>query len=64
MNLESSLRSLDADRRLVEYRAERLVARARADGWSWRRIAKAMGASHQSVHQQYRHVDGALEETA
>jgi len=38
---------------LLESLEELQVETARAQGWSWERIARALGVSKQAVHQKY-----------
>ena len=40
-------------RQLVEELQELQVDNARAAGWSWQRIASALGVSKQAVHKKY-----------
>ena len=40
-------------RRLLESLEELQVEAARAQGWSWERIARALGVTKQAVHQKY-----------
>jgi DNA-binding NarL/FixJ family response regulator len=41
-------------RGLTESLEELQVTRARAQGWSWQRIADALAVSRQAVHKKYR----------
>ena len=41
-------------RTLLESLEELQVENARARGWSWERIARALGVSKQAVHKKYR----------
>jgi hypothetical protein len=40
-------------RRLLETLEQLQVERARSQGWSWQRIAEALGVSRQAVHKKY-----------
>jgi DNA-binding NarL/FixJ family response regulator len=39
---------------LLQSLEELQVGNARAQGWSWERIARALGVSKQAVHKKYR----------
>ena len=47
------LAAVAALRGLLESLEELQVEAARAQGWSWERIARALGVSKQAVHQKY-----------
>jgi hypothetical protein len=47
------LRAVASLRQLVEELQELQVDNARAAGWSWQRIASALGVSKQAVHKKY-----------
>jgi hypothetical protein len=47
------LRAVASLRLLVEELQELQVENARAHGWSWQRIAAALGVSRQAVHKKY-----------
>jgi transcriptional regulator len=38
---------------MVEQLEALQVKTAREDGWTWERIAKALGVTHQSVHRKH-----------
>jgi hypothetical protein len=40
-------------RQLLETLEQLQVERARTQGWSWQRIAEALGVSKQAVHKKY-----------
>jgi DNA-directed RNA polymerase specialized sigma24 family protein len=50
---EAGLAAVASLRVLVESLEELHVERARQQGWSWERIARALGVSKQAVHQKY-----------
>lgn len=47
------LRAVASLRLLVDRLQDLQVQSARAEGWSWQRIASALGVSRQAVHQRY-----------
>jgi predicted transcriptional regulator len=47
------LRAVASLRALLEAVEELQVINAREQGWSWQRIAAALGVSKQAVHQKY-----------
>jgi FixJ family two-component response regulator len=47
------LRAVAALRALLESLEELQVAGARAQGWTWQRVAAELGVSKQAVHQKY-----------
>ncbi len=47
------LRAVAALRRLTEQLEDLQVENARAQGWSWADIAKALGISKQAVHKKH-----------
>ena len=47
------LRAVASLRALLEAVEELQVKNAREQGWSWQRIAVALGVSKQAVHQKY-----------
>jgi hypothetical protein len=50
---EVGLRAVVALRRLVEQLEDLQVESARGQGWSWSRIAAALGVSKQAVHKKH-----------
>lgn len=52
-NPETGLTAVVALRQLVEVLEELQIASARAQGWSWRDIARRLGVTKQAVH--YKH---------
>jgi len=50
---ETGLRAVASLRRLTEQVESLQVDRARDLGWSWSRIAQALGVSKQAVHQKH-----------
>ena len=51
------LRAVVALQRLSERMEAIQVANARRQGWSWARIAEALGVTEQAVHQKYRDME-------
>ena len=49
----SGLRAVASLRLLVEQLTDLQVDNAREQGWSWERIAAALGVSKQAVHKRY-----------
>ena len=54
---EIGLRAVVALQRLSERMEAIQVASARRQGWSWARIAAALGVTKQAVHQKYRDME-------
>jgi DNA-directed RNA polymerase specialized sigma24 family protein len=54
------LAAVSSLRVLLETLEELQVESARAQGWSWERIARALGVSKQAVHQKYGRGRGLL----
>jgi hypothetical protein len=50
---ETGLAAVAALRRLLESLEQLQVENARAHGWSWERIAGALGVSKQAVHKKH-----------
>lgn len=50
---EAALAAVLALRRLADRLERDAVARALAQGWSWSRIAQALGVSKQAVHKRF-----------
>jgi DNA-directed RNA polymerase specialized sigma24 family protein len=51
---EVGLAAVASLRILLDSLEELQVGNARAEGWSWERIARALGVSKQAVHKKYR----------
>jgi hypothetical protein len=51
----TGLRAAAALRKLAEHVEALQVRNARANGWSWRSIAEALGVSRQDVHRKHAH---------
>jgi hypothetical protein len=43
----------------LDWLEERVITRARADGWSWRPIGRLLNVDHSSLSRRFRHVDRA-----
>jgi hypothetical protein len=50
---EIGLAAVVALRQLLDQLEALQVSSARANGWTWERIAKALGITRQSVHKKY-----------
>jgi hypothetical protein len=50
---EDALAAVAALRRLADRVEDDAVERALADGWSWPRIAEALGVTKQAVHKKH-----------
>ncbi|MCY7280317.1 MAG: hypothetical protein LH610_05365 [Sphingomonas bacterium] len=50
---EDALAAVGALRRLADRVEDDAVERALADGWTWPRIAEALGVTKQAVHQKH-----------
>lgn len=50
---EDALAAVAALRRLADRVEDDAVERAVADGWTWLRIAEALGVTKQAVHQKH-----------
>jgi hypothetical protein len=55
---DDALRAIAELREELEHAERARVAAAIEDGWSWRRVADALGVSKQSAHRKHRHLAG------